>query len=89
MKILSQIIEGFESPFGLELLASVDWVINENKNILSSEYIQKRIIEWSKRKAKIFNREIIDTAVNHLMHYKKELGYERCTLNSLPTQKLF
>lgn len=44
---------------------------------------QKKILKWSKRKAEIFNQEIITTAYQQLMKFKDRLGYE----HKLPQKK--
>ncbi len=50
-KVLN-LIEGFESPYGLELLATVDFIVNQIGNS-SLEEIQKEISNWTHRKKKI------------------------------------
>lgn len=74
-EIVSNIIKGFESPFGLELLATVDWILNENQGAmnLSSDFILDKIKEWSKRKAIHFTKEHISIAFNHLQKFEKIL----------------
>lgn len=89
LEVLSKIIDGFESPFGLELLASVDWIIKENKDISSIDTIRNKLLLWSKRKAELFSLEILEVAFNHLLQYRDELGYGQfkqgsTTISSLP-----
>ena len=74
---VEKIMEGFESPFGLELLATVDWIINENKNSnkITAEFIKEKIKDWSKRKDISFSIEHIQLAFQHLNKYKNELSY--------------
>ena len=58
-------ISGFESPYGLELLATVDFVMNKtgaNQPEAVSAYIQ----QWSARKASIFSEAHISLAMNHI-----------------------
>lgn len=88
LEILSSIIEGYESPFGLELLATVDWIIRENKKILSIETIRNKILVWSKRKAEIFNEELIGIAYQQLIRYRDKLGYEPADSHTLSYQTL-
>ena len=75
---VENIMHGFESPFGLELLATVDWIINENKDNanLSSELIKEKIKEWSKRKDISFSQEHIHLAFQHLNNFKEKLNYQ-------------
>ena len=63
-----QLIEGFENPYGMELLASVHWIAKQEKAD-SEEKAIEGIRQWNPRKAKIFPPEHILIAWNHL---KKE-----------------
>lgn len=54
---VSQLVEGFESPFGLELLATVHWVAsNEDADTLSD--IEEKTYQWSERKRQFTSRQI-------------------------------
>ncbi|WP_433792657.1 type II toxin-antitoxin system antitoxin DNA ADP-ribosyl glycohydrolase DarG [Actinoplanes sp. CA-252034] len=61
-KVLDQ-IEGFEGPYGLELLASTHWVVAHEE---SRAEVAKRVRGWTKRKGRIFTDAHIDVAVAHL-----------------------
>lgn len=59
------LIEGYESAYGLELLASVHWVATHgDKNGLDA--VSQRLQEWSCRKQRMFTREHIESAWNQL-----------------------
>ena len=60
------LIEGFESPYGLELLATVDFVAcqTENSNLGN---IQKEISNWTTRKKKIMKSFHIEVARKRLL----------------------
>lgn len=60
------LIEGFESPYGLELLATVDFVVNQMKNS-SIEEIQKEISIWTNRKKQIMKPFHIKVARQRLL----------------------
>lgn len=62
---VSDLIEGFESSFGLELLATVHWVVKQEKAKNLEETIHK-IYTWNDRK-KQFSEENIQTAYNTLL----------------------
>jgi hypothetical protein len=47
LEMTSQIINGFESPFGLELLATVDWLITRDKCEPTVSAIQVGLQQWS------------------------------------------
>ncbi|WP_133510605.1 type II toxin-antitoxin system antitoxin DNA ADP-ribosyl glycohydrolase DarG [Candidatus Thiosymbion oneisti] len=54
---VTRLVEGFESPFGLELLATVHWVIKHEKAD-SLEAVVHRIHTWSDRKQGFTPRQI-------------------------------
>ncbi len=61
---VSELVEGFESPFGLELLSTVHWVII-NECPKSFEELIKNIYDWSDRKKQFTHRQV-DLAFNVL-----------------------
>lgn len=68
-KRLSDLISGFETPFSMELLATVHWVITQEGAKTRDDVISK-VHSWSERKAKMFTPEYIDIAINRLKNYK-------------------
>jgi len=70
---VSEFIQGFESPYGLELLATVDVLILENK-LKDAELIKKQL--WSERKQNMFPLAHIQLAINHLSKYNDLLYVE-------------
>jgi O-acetyl-ADP-ribose deacetylase (regulator of RNase III) len=58
---LESLIEGFESPYGLELLATVDF-INQQVNINSPEVIEGEIGQWTNRKKELMKPYHIQVA---------------------------
>ena len=67
-KRLSDLISGFETPFSMELLATVHWVITQEGAITRDAIISK-VHSWSERKAKMFTPAYIDIAINRLKIY--------------------
>lgn len=60
---VSELVDGFESPFGLELLSTVHWTLR-HESLKSSEEIAEYIYSWNERKRKFTPRQIslaIDT----------------------------
>ena len=55
---VTDLVDGFESPFGLELLATVYWIINQNKSMSDKELIQSTY-SWNERKKQFTERQII------------------------------
>jgi O-acetyl-ADP-ribose deacetylase (regulator of RNase III) len=68
----SQIIDGFESPYGMELLATVDWLIEKEKCEPTINAIEQGIKNWPTgkksaiRKAKLFDQRSIGIALDRL-----------------------
>ena len=61
---VSELVEGFESSFGLELLSTVHWVINQEAAETLQDVVQ-RTYDWNDRKIQ-FSRRQIELAVNVL-----------------------
>jgi O-acetyl-ADP-ribose deacetylase (regulator of RNase III) len=60
------LIEGFESPYGMELLASVHWVATHETACNDTEAVVHAINAWNDRKSRIMNPEHIRVAWNRL-----------------------
>ena len=60
-KKVTSLVSGFESPFGMELLASVHWVISKER-ASSEDEVVKAIYDWNDRK-KQFSEEQIKLAI--------------------------
>ena len=65
IRTLLQLIDGYESAYALEVLASVAYVRKQEPGITLEESI-RRIESWSQRKKNLFHREHIETAYRHL-----------------------
>lgn len=56
---VADLVEGFESPFGLELLSTVHWVLKERPdNAAHSDALIRRIYDWGDRKRQFTPRQI-------------------------------
>lgn len=64
-----QLVEGYESSFGLELLASVHWIIKQENTTNLDEVIFK-VANWNKRKKDIFSSVQIAKAYQILLDKK-------------------
>lgn len=68
----STVIDGFESPLGMELLATVDWLIQMQGVEPTPSEVIVGLEHWpggvaaGQRKLKIFNERLIDIALNQL-----------------------
>lgn len=54
---LSDLVDGFESPFGLELLSTVHWVATRNQ-LQSEDDVVSKVHGWNARKQKFSTRQI-------------------------------
>ena len=70
----SEVIDGFQSPHGLELLATVDWLRRETATEMAVGPMRAAIAAWpgpdgaAARTARIFTPEQIAIAIAHLAH---------------------
>jgi hypothetical protein len=55
---VAKLVEGFESPFGLELLATVHWVM-AHEGATSEEDVIARTYEWGERKRQFSRQQIL------------------------------
>ncbi|WP_319764044.1 macro domain-containing protein [Maridesulfovibrio sp.] len=61
------LVEGFDSPYGLELLGTVHWVITQELECkVDPEKIFGSISNWTDRKSRMFQRSHIDLAIERL-----------------------
>jgi O-acetyl-ADP-ribose deacetylase (regulator of RNase III) len=58
---VAELIEGFETPYGMELLATVHWVVAKEGARNLAEAV-KAVQEWSDRKRDLFSAKHIDLA---------------------------
>lgn len=63
------LIKDFETPFGLELLGTVDYIFIQENRILDSEEVLSKIKNWTTRKKKLFKQYHIDVAKEKLQEY--------------------
>lgn len=61
----AKLVEGFESPFGMELLATVHWV-SVHEGIRDPQQVVTAIHEWNTRKREKFTPNQIGIALRHL-----------------------
>lgn len=71
---VSKLIEGFESPFGMELLATVDYVMSENKSELDSASVIKAVQFWNARKRKLMSPDQVISAYSRLSKFQPFLN---------------
>ena len=76
---VSDLVDGFESPFGLELLATVHWIAANDAHASDLDDIVTRTYEWNDSK-KQFSRRQIELAFRVL----SEKGWVAPASNSRP-----
>ena len=74
LKNLIHLINGFETPFSLEILASVDYILKD-KPTASLEEVITSIRLWNNRKGKLFKPQQIKIAYEHLKNYQIRLSF--------------
>jgi O-acetyl-ADP-ribose deacetylase (regulator of RNase III) len=63
------LVEGFETPFGLELLSTVHWVVQENENP-SIEQVVQQTHNWNERK-----RQFLPDQIRLALHVLSDKGW--------------
>ena len=72
LEFTADLIDGFESPFGMELLATVDWLLFEDGVEPTVQAVRARLLLWSggagaaARKSKLFDDESLSIALERL-----------------------
>ena len=61
-----ELVEGYESAYGLELLASVHWMAARKGNDDDLSGVTKRVQSWSQRKQRMFTARHIESAWQRL-----------------------
>lgn len=68
----AKVIDGFESPLGMELLATVDWIVSEMHTEPSLGPVKQSLTQWpggktaAKRKQKLFDDRLLELAIDRL-----------------------
>lgn len=72
LRQVSEIIDGFQSPLGMELLASVSWLLTEGGCEPEFESVKAGLQQWpggqqaAKRKQRLFDDHMIQSAIERL-----------------------
>lgn len=81
LRQVNNLIEGFETPYGMELLATVHWVAKEYPEAAHDVTLAiNKVQEWSQRKQELFTPEHITKAWERL----REEGW-LTTANAMPS----
>jgi len=72
LEATSRIIDGFESPLGMELLATVDWLLQEQHTEATIPAVKRDLKTWpggpaaARRKLRLFDDRMLDLALDRL-----------------------
>ncbi|MBX3036001.1 MAG: macro domain-containing protein [Anaerolineales bacterium] len=70
LKRVAQLIQGFETPYGMELLSTVHWLANENPDVKNDVQLAiKGFQNWNQRKRDYFKPEHIFVAWERLQNF--------------------
>jgi O-acetyl-ADP-ribose deacetylase (regulator of RNase III) len=75
LECTAKLMDGFESPLGVELLATVDWLVHKDGVKLDREAVKEGLKKWtggeksSERKLKLFEDRLIDLALERLRSF--------------------
>ena len=73
LKRVKALIEGFETPFGMELLATVHWIATKDETCDINQLIEgiqnwePSQPKWNERKAKLMKKPHVEAALNQLL----------------------
>jgi len=67
---VSKLIEGFETPYGMELLSSIHWIAKHELQDLDVNYdsVTRKINIWSPRKRNLIKYKHVTIATDRLSH---------------------
>lgn len=76
LEYTARLIDGFESPYGLELLATVDWLLRKEGVKPTVQAIREGMKHWpgegaGKRKTQLFDDRSIEIALAHLTQVER------------------
>ncbi|WP_230858156.1 hypothetical protein [Actinoplanes aureus] len=70
LEAVLDLIEGFETPYSLELLATVHWASVQSPPTADLTELTERVAQWSLRKARLFTDRHIQLAAQRLSEYQ-------------------
>lgn len=73
----ANLIDGFESPFGMELLSTIDWLLKKEQIAPNVEHVKEGLRNWpggqaaAQRKMDLFDDDVIAIALTRLTSQKR------------------
>lgn len=80
LEAATDLIDGLESPFGMELLSTVDWLVHHNGIDPDVKAVRAALSNWpgdrtaSERKLELFDERVIEIALQSLADSKLRMG---------------
>lgn len=80
LEAVTRLIDGFQSPYGMELLATVDWLLSERGAALDVSEVRAALAQWpagkphAERKLKLFDERSIGSALDVLKRLQPQLA---------------
>ena len=67
---VAELIEGFETPYGLELLSTVHWIVTQDRQAADQpERLIEAVRSWNTRKAAVMREPHVHTALDQLRRH--------------------
>lgn len=63
---VSRLIDGFQTPYGLELLSTVHWLASSSQDTVDAAEVIEAVRSWNPRKAAIMKEPHVRAALTHL-----------------------
>jgi O-acetyl-ADP-ribose deacetylase (regulator of RNase III) len=70
LEALLRVVDGFETPYSMELLATVHFAAHQNPATSDLSDLSERVAHWSMRKARLFTDDHVRTAARRLADYQ-------------------
>jgi hypothetical protein len=71
LQVVADLIDGWETPYSLELLATAHWALNKVQPALQTHAeVCSYVANWTPRKAKLFKPAQVNRAIDHLVDRK-------------------
>ena len=67
---VASLIDGFQSPYGMELLATVHWVVTREQGVRTFDDIISAVRAWNKRKATVMQPAHVRVAWDRLVEQR-------------------
>lgn len=75
LESVSRLIDGFQSPYGMELLATVDWLVNREGIAPETDEVRAALARWpagqphAERKVRLFDEHSVALALRALLPF--------------------